>query len=70
MVKDMDAEQKFGLMLTAMIGEEAIELYQWHKVVEWQCANAPEPEPVYDVMVLPEDWDEEDTAHYDTPGGW
>lgn len=42
----------------------------WAKTVDYLVSLAPEPEPTYDTPEPPEDYDEEDSPHYDTPGGW
>jgi hypothetical protein len=42
----------------------------WGKTVNYLISLAPEPEPTYDAPDAPEDYDDEDKPHYDTPGGF
>lgn len=42
----------------------------WATTVDYLISLAPEPEPPYDGPEPPEDWDDEDRPHYDTPGGY
>lgn len=42
----------------------------WGATVDYLISLAPEPEPTYDVPEPPEDYNDEDNPHYDTPGGY